>query len=82
MHTTITSARWARLGARAAACAAGLALIGTAPAHALPREESASRGCAVENNNGTISYVDTGTRIGLFVCGSDGGWHFGWLVNP
>ena len=45
-------------------------------------QDTAARGCAVENENGSVSYVGTGTRIGVFVCGSDSDWHFGWLVNP
>ena len=25
--------------------------------------------------------VPEGTRIGMFVCGADGEWHFGWLID-
>ena len=25
--------------------------------------------------------VPVGSKIGLFTCGSDGEWHFGWLIN-
>lgn len=33
------------------------------------------------NGNETVEYVPTGTRMGLSYCGSDGEWHFGWLVD-
>jgi hypothetical protein len=40
-----------------------------------------SRGCPVEDEHGNVSYVPVGTVIGLFHCGSDGDWHFGWLTT-
>lgn len=52
-----------------------------APAGAQPKGGTQSKGCPVEDENGNVSYVPEGTRIGLFRCGSDGEWHFGWLVN-
>ena len=39
-----------------------------------------TRGCQVEND-GKVETVPVGTKVGLFTCGSDGEWHFGWLVN-
>jgi hypothetical protein len=41
----------------------------------------AAKGCPVEDANGNTYTVAVGTRVGLFYCGSDGEWHFGWLVN-
>jgi len=82
MHTNSTSMPRARLSALVAMCAVGVALVAADSAHAMPKQGSGSAGCAVENENGAVAYVNTGTRIGLFVCGSDGDWHFGWLVNP
>ena len=38
-------------------------------------------GCPVEDEHGNITYVSARTRIGLFVCGPDGEWHFGWLIT-
>jgi hypothetical protein len=40
-----------------------------------------SRGCPVEDEHGNVTYVPVGTRVGLFHCGSDGEWHFGWLTT-
>src|SRR4051812_40905579 len=41
---------------------------------------SGSGGCPVEDEHGNVSYVPVGTVVGLFHCGSDGEWHFGWLT--
>jgi hypothetical protein len=38
-------------------------------------------GCPVIDENGNVSYVPIGTRFGLWHCGSDGEWHFGWLTD-
>jgi len=45
-----------------------------------------AKGCPVvhEDANGNVvgvEYVRPGTTFGLFTCGADGEWHFGWLVN-
>ncbi len=40
-----------------------------------------SRGCPVEDEHGNVSYVPVGTVVGLFHCGTDGEWHFGWLTT-
>lgn len=37
--------------------------------------------CPVVHEDGSVSYVPAGTRVGLFRCGKDGEWHFGWLVD-
>jgi hypothetical protein len=81
MHTYIRTPLRGRPIAHVAICAVGLALIGASSAHALPREGTGAGGCPVEHENGAVSYVPVGTRIGLFVCGSDGDWRFGWLVD-
>jgi hypothetical protein len=33
------------------------------------------------NGNDTVTYVPTGSRDGLMVCGADGEWHTGWLIT-
>jgi hypothetical protein len=58
-----------------------VALTFAGPAGAQPKGDTKPQGCPVEDENGNVSYVPIGTRIGLFVCGSDGEWHFGWLVD-
>src|SRR5437763_2615866 len=66
----------------AAIGAAGLALLGASAANAQPAQgNNTPKGCPVEDEHGNVTYVSQGTRIGLFVCGSDGEWHFGWLVT-
>ncbi len=65
-----------------ATLALGLSLTATGPAAAQPVKDSTpSKGCPVEDEHGNTTYVPEGTRVGLFRCGSDGEWHFGWLVN-
>jgi hypothetical protein len=34
-----------------------------------------------DGNDGKLETVAVGSKIGLFTCGSDGEWHFGWLIN-
>jgi hypothetical protein len=56
--------------------------LATATAHAQPiGNGDAPQGCPVEDEHGNVTYVPVGTRIGLFHCGSDGEWHFGWLTD-
>lgn len=72
-----------RAGALAAVGAIGLGfgLVATAPAQAQPKQGSgAAATCPIEID-GKMATVPAGTRVGLFVCGSDGEWHFGWLIN-
>ena len=72
---------------RVIAGAVGLAVVGSvlAPigAHAQDNGPSGVPGksCAVENENGTVTQVPVGTRVGLAYCGRDGEWHMGWLVD-
>jgi hypothetical protein len=70
-----------RATALTAAGALAGALVIAGPAFAQPKGPIKPKGCPVEDANGTTSTVEVGTRIGLFVCGSDGEWHFGWLIN-
>src|ERR1700674_4021473 len=64
----------------AAFSVAGASLV-PALAQADPKQQPPAKGCLVEDANGNTYTVAVGTRIGLFFCGSDGEWHFGWLVN-
>ena len=74
-------------GAAAAALAVSTGVATTASAEPIGPNGPASKPghCAVvntdSNGNETVSYVPTGTRMGLSYCGSDGEWHFGWLVD-
>jgi hypothetical protein len=70
-----------RATAVAAAGALAAALVAAGPAMAEPKGGAQAKRCPVEDANGTTSTVAVGTRVGLFVCGSDGEWHFGWLIN-
>jgi hypothetical protein len=65
----------------AATLTMGLTLVAAGPASAQPKEGSTPKGCPVEDEHGNTTYVEVGTRIGLFVCGADGEWHVGWLIN-
>jgi hypothetical protein len=74
------SARKASMMAALGATAVTLAVAG--PAHAQPiGNGSGAQGCQIEDEHGNVTYVPVGTQVGLFHCGSDGEWHFGWLVN-
>lgn len=80
MKTPKIIARIALAGSLAAALAMAV------PASAQPKKETKAKGCTVEvvdANGNTIGTktVEVGTRIGLFVCGADGEWHFGWAVD-
>lgn len=57
-----------------------IAFIAAGPAHADPKETGPAKGCLIENN-GKLETVAVGSKIGLFTCGSDGEWHFGWFIN-
>ena len=51
------------------------------PAHADMKQGSGTaKGCLIEND-GKLETVPVGSKVGLFTCGSDGEWHFGWLIN-
>ena len=69
--------------ARIALGLAPMAVIGLAagPASAQkPRSGSTPASCDVEDENGKVSQVPEGSRVGLFYCGSDGEWHFGTVI--
>jgi hypothetical protein len=71
-----------RLGTIAAVGAVAAALVAAGPAAAQPKSGTGSaKGCPVEHEDGSITYVPVGSQIGLFHCGSDGEWHFGWLTT-
>jgi hypothetical protein len=71
-----------RVGTIAAIGAVAAALVASGPAAAQPKSGSGSaKGCPVEHEDGSTTYVPVGSQIGLFHCGSDGEWHFGWLTN-
>ena len=55
--------------------------VAPASADAQPIKGTTVKGCPVEDEHGNTTYVPVGTRIGLFVCGRDGEWHFGWLIT-
>lgn len=63
---------------------AALATTLAAPAANADRKQGSTqaKGCDVYNEvTGKTEQVPVGTKVGLFTCGSDGEWHFGWLVN-
>jgi hypothetical protein len=79
---TTTATKLARkLCAAAAITVAAMAFILAGTAHAEPKKGSGTaKGCLIEND-GKLETVPVGSKIGLFTCGSDGEWHFGWLIN-
>jgi hypothetical protein len=72
----------ARLGTLLAVGAVAATLVAAGPAAAQPKGGgTTSKGCPVEHEDGSVTYVPVGSQIGLFHCGSDGEWHFGWLTT-
>lgn len=70
-----------KLLAGAAIGAAAVAFIGATPAHADSKQgNGGTKGCLIEND-GKLETVPVGSKVGLFTCGEDGEWHFGWLIN-
>ena len=51
------------------------------PATTAVANPAVNRGCPVEDEHGNVTYVAPGTVVGLFHCGSDGVWHWGWFVQ-
>jgi hypothetical protein len=82
VHLTDTAANLLRKALAAIAIAAvAMACIAAASAHADTKKGSGgSAGCLIEND-GKLETVPVGSKVGLFTCGSDGEWHFGWLIN-
>jgi hypothetical protein len=79
--TTTATNLVGKLAAAAAIAAVALAFVATGPAHADTKKGTGTaKGCLIEND-GKLETVAVGSKIGLFTCGSDGEWHFGWLVN-
>jgi hypothetical protein len=78
--TTTTSKLSSRLLAALVLAAVSLVLF-AGPAHADKKGGTGpAAGCQIEND-GKIETVPVGSKVGLFTCGSDGEWHFGWLIN-
>ena len=70
-----------KLAAATAIGAVAAAFVAAGPARADTKQGTGTaKGCQVEND-GKIETVPVGSKVGLFTCGSDGEWHFGWLVN-
>jgi hypothetical protein len=71
-----------KLLAALAVGAIAMAFIGAGSAHADTKQGSGggSKGCLIEND-GHLETVPVGTKISLLTCGSDGEWHFGWLIT-
>jgi hypothetical protein len=79
--TTTTSQLARKLCAALAIGLAAMVFIAAGTAHADPKKGSGTaKGCLIEND-GKLETVAVGSKIGLFTCGSDGEWHFGWLIN-
>jgi hypothetical protein len=82
LTTTTTTDMLRKLLAALAIGAVALAFIGAGSAHADTKQGSGggSKGCLIEND-GHLETVPVGTKISLLTCGSDGEWHFGWLIT-
>ncbi|MFI4977665.1 MAG: hypothetical protein ACHQC8_03140 [Solirubrobacterales bacterium] len=78
--TTTATKLVRKIFAAVAIGAVAMAFIGAGPAHADTKGTGPAKGCLIENN-GKLETVAVGSKIGLFTCGSDGEWHFGWLIN-
>jgi hypothetical protein len=79
--TSTLSGMSRKILATAAIGAAAVAFIGAAPAHADTKQgNGGTKGCLIEND-GKLETVPVGSKVGLFTCGEDGEWHFGWLIN-
>src|SRR4051794_694021 len=64
------------------AATVAVVLVVAAPANAMPqRNADGTSNCPVEDEHGNVTYVSPGTRVGLFFCGKDGEWHFGWAID-
>ena len=84
MHNQITSTATSisrKVLATAAIGAVAVAFIGASPARADTKQGTGgTKGCLIEND-GKLETVPVGSKVGLFTCGEDGEWHFGWLIN-
>jgi len=73
-----------RIGTLAAIAAIGTTFLAATPAANADRKQGSggTKGCEIYNEDtGKTETVPAGTKVGLFTCGSDGEWHFGWVVN-
>ncbi len=85
MHNFQTASRLTSMSRKVLATvaigAAAFTFIGAAPAHADTKQgNGGTKGCLIEND-GRLETVPVGSKVGLFTCGEDGEWHFGWLIN-
>lgn len=84
MHTaqivTTASTLVRKMFAAVAIGAVATTLLAAGTAQAQPKDTGPAKGCLIENN-GKLETVPVGSKVGLFTCGSDGEWHFGWLIN-
>lgn len=79
--TTTATKLMHKLCAAVAIGIVAMAFIAAGSAHADTKKGTGpAKGCLIEND-GRIETVPVGTRVSLFVCGSDGEWHFGWLIT-
>ncbi len=83
LATTVRTLR-TRIIALLAVGALGLAagLVAVSPAQAEPKggPTGGTGSCPIEIDGKTTT-VPEGTRVGIWVCGHDGNWHFGWLIT-
>lgn len=78
--TTVSSTARKALSALLVALATA-SFLGAGVAQADKKQgNGGAAGCQIEND-GKIETVPVGSKIGLFTCGQDGEWHFGWLIN-
>ena len=81
IQLTTTATKLVRnMFAAVALVAVAMTLIAAGPAQAQPKGTGPAKGCQIEND-GKLETVAVGSKIGLFTCGSDGEWHFGWLIT-
>jgi hypothetical protein len=79
--TNIHAGLLQKMLATLAIAAIALAFVAAGTAHADSKNGTGgSTGCQIEND-GHVETVPVGSKVGLFTCGQDGEWHFGWLIN-
>src|SRR5262245_23482941 len=71
-----------RVIAGAVVFAIAASVLAPVRAGAEPKSPPGGKGCpVVDENDKVVGYEEVGTQVGLFYCGADGEWHFGWYVN-
>lgn len=72
----------ARFALVAALPAVGIIAVASPASASKARSGSTPASCdVVDSVTGKITQATEGTQAGLFYCGADGQWHFGWAVN-